>query len=302
MFRTVVIKRSSKLQYIQGYMIIFDGENESKVFLSDISLLIIETTGCVITVPLIIELVKQSIAIIFCDEKHNPTGTLLGFNNNYQNAANIYRQIDWKDSDSDKLWQLIIKAKVQAQIDVLRMFNKEKVSLLEGYLDEIYPGDNNNREGLAAKVYFFELFGHQFNRSEQNVINGLLDYGYAMILSCFNREITAYGYLTQLGIHHRGKTNPFNLASDFMEPFRPICDIFVVLSLFDENPLKRIRKMITKKIIINQEERYLDDAIGIYVIHMVRYLNRESIEFPQIKFKEKSYYVSDESDENDNYV
>lgn len=297
-----MVKRASKLQYIQGYLVIFDGEEEKRVMLTEISLLMIESTASVITMPLMIELVKHNIAVLYCDEKHNPIGTLLGIYNNYQNSANIHRQISWDEVVSDRLWQLIIKAKLQVQIDVLRMFEKNKTELIEKYINQIDPGDPLNREGMAAKVYFYELFSHEFNRSEESIINGLLDYGYAMILSCFNREISAYGYLTQLGIHHRGKTNNFNLSSDLMEPFRPICDIIALLSLSDENPLIRIRKLLTRKMIINDEERYLDDAIGMFVLHAIRYLNQESSDFPTIKLKEKSHYKSDESNENDHNV
>jgi len=252
--------------------------------------------------PLMIELVKNNVALLFCDEKHNPIGTLLGTNNNYQNAANIHKQIEWNDEICCRTWERIVKAKIQAQIDVLNMFQKAKTDILSKYLEEINPNDELNREGLAAKVYFYELFGHAFNRSEQNILNGMLDYGYAMILSCFNREITAYGYLTQLGIHHIGKTNPFNLSSDFMEPFRPICDIVVNLCINDNDSLSRVRKMMSKKIIINQEERFLDDAIGMYVMHLLRFLNQDTTDYPVIKFKEKSHYESDESNANDHNV
>ncbi len=302
MFRTVVIKQSSKLQYIQGYLVVFDGEQEKRVFLTDISMLIIESTRSVVTMPLLIEAIKNNIAILYCDEKHNPIGTIVGISNHFQNAANIYKQMAWNEATSSQLWLLIVRAKIQAQMDVLAMFGKEKTGLLAKYLEELVPDDMTNREGLAAKVYFNELFGQSFNRSEQSTINGMLDYAYSMILSCINREIVAYGYLTQLGIHHEGKTNPFNLSCDFMEPFRPFCDIIVYLSLNDPDPLRQIRKMLAKKIIINDEERYADDAIGTFVLHMLRYLNQESTEFPNIKFMEKSHYECDKDNETDSDV
>lgn len=302
MFRTVIIKQASKLQYIQGYLVVFDGDAEKRVFLTDISVIIIESTRCLITMPLLIEVVKNNISVLLCNEKHTPTGTILGVSNNFQNSANIYKQIDWRNDISDQLWLLIIKAKIKAQIEVLEMFDRNKTDLLKKYIDEIEPCDTSNREGLAAKVYFNELFGNSFNRSEQNTINGLLDYGYSMILSCFNREIVAHGYFPQLGIHHKGKTNPFNLSCDFMEPFRPLCDIIVSLSLGDENPLNRIRRLLSHKILINDEERFIDDAIGTYVIHMIRYLNQESLGFPDIKFMEKRDYECDQNNETDNNV
>ena len=51
-----------------------------------------------------------------------------------------------------------------------------------------------------------------------------LNYGYSIILSSFTREIVANGYITQLGLFHDNMFNQFNLASDLMEPFRPLVD------------------------------------------------------------------------------
>ena len=65
-------------------------------------------------------------------------------------------------------------------------------------------------------------------------INAALNYGYSIVLSVFNREITANGYLTQLGLFHDNMFNQYNLSCDLMEPFRPFVDIAVK----DMNPHK----------------------------------------------------------------
>lgn len=302
MFRTVVIRHSSKLQYLQGYMIIYDGEKEKRVYLTDVSVVVIESTGTLITMPLLIELIKHKIAVIFCDEKHNPIGNILSLNANYQLSANLRKQISWDETRKGLAWKEIITLKVSMQVKVLKMFEKEKTELIQSYIIGIDNHDTTNREGLAAKVYFFEMFGHEFNRNEETVINGILDYGYAMILSCFNREITAAGYLPQLGIHHIGRTNPFNLSCDLMEPFRPLVDIIAFLSIGKEEPIKDIRKLMTKKIYINKEERYIDDAIGVYVNNLLRYLSGEINQVPEISLLEKGHYMCNESNENDSNV
>ena len=97
-----------------------------------------------------------------------------------------------------------------------------QAEMLRNYADEIEDGDVTNREGHAAKVYF-NTFLEEGRRSE-SFINGCLNYGYAVLLSAFNREIVAAGYFTQLGIWHDNEFNNFNLASDLMEPFRPYVD------------------------------------------------------------------------------
>ena len=85
-------------------------------------------------------------------------------------------------------------------------------------------GDATNREGHAAKVYFNALFGMDFTRTAENSINAALNYGYSLLLSTCTREIAINGYITQLGLFHDNMFNPFNLAFDLMEPFRPLVD------------------------------------------------------------------------------
>lgn len=301
MFRTVLIKKSSKLQYLQGYLVIYDGEEERKIFLKDVSLLLVESTGTLITFPLLIECIKNNIAVVFCNEKHNPVGTLLGYTNNYNNSGNIYKQLEWKPDTKSKLWKSIVESKIKMQIEALKLYTKSN-QILETYVNEVTLNDQTNREGLAAKVYFNDFFGTYFSRSEETPLNSLLDYGYSIILSCFNREIVAAGYLTQLGIYHQGKTNPFNLSSDFMEPFRPIVDVIVLESKSLQNPLTHIRKALTKQIIVNGEERYIDDAIGIYVMNLVRYLNEDTNQIPILNFKNLEHYKIDTNYETNSDV
>lgn len=74
--------------------------------------------------------------------------------------------------------------------------------MLKGYVGQIEFNDVTNREGYAAKVYFDALFGMEFTRSSDNTINAALNYGYSIILSAVNREVTSNGYLTQFGLFH----------------------------------------------------------------------------------------------------
>ena len=87
---------------------------------------------------------------------------------------------------------------------------KEVSKLLDSYLQEIKWNDETNREGHAAKVYFNALFGLDFTRTTDCPVNSALNYGYSIILSAFTREITANGYITQLGLFHDNMFNQFN--------------------------------------------------------------------------------------------
>ena len=95
-----------------------------------------------------------------------------------------------------------------------------------------------------------------------------MDDGYTILLSAFNREIAISGYYTQIGIFHDNVFNPFNLASDLMEPFRPIVDEFVVSSDFTEfNSEQKVRvvNLLNSYVRINGKQNHLINAIRLYV-------------------------------------
>ena len=117
--------------------------------------------------------------------------------------------------------------KIRKQEEHLRYWRRPEADMLNGYINEIEFDDVTNREGHAAKVYFNALFGMDFTRTAENSLNAALNYGYALLLSTFNRCVVANGYLTQLGLFHDNMFNPFNLSSDLMEPYRPLVDYYV---------------------------------------------------------------------------
>jgi CRISPR-associated protein Cas1 len=97
--------------------------------------------------------------------------------------------------------------------------------------ETVKSGDTTNREAVGAKVYWKALFGASFKRDKDGGgINAMLNYGYAVVRASVARAICAAGLLPSFGIFHDNKLNPFCLADDFMEPFRPLADIVVYLS------------------------------------------------------------------------
>ena len=112
------------------------------------------------------------------------------------------------------MWTQIVAEKIKNQAKVLEIYKLPQSSMLMGYIDELELNDKSNREGHAAKVYFNALFGKSFSRNDECPINAALNYGYSIVLSVFNREITANGYLTQLGLFHDNMFNQYNLSCD----------------------------------------------------------------------------------------
>ena len=135
------------------------------------------------------------------------------------------------------------------------------------YVTQVEFADDTNREGHAAKVYFNALFGMDFTRSAEVPINAALNYGYSIILSAFNREVSANGYLTQLGIFHDNMFNHFNLSSDMMEPFRILVDRLV----YDMSPKefgkyekRLLLNVLDQRVKIKGQSQFVMNAIKIY--------------------------------------
>ena len=149
--------------------------------------------------------------------------------------------------------------------------------MLKNYLENVQLDDLSNREGHAAKVYFNQLFGKDFTRSSPIFINTILNYGYTILLSHFNRLILASGYLTQIGIHHKSEYNPYNFACDLMEPFRPIIDRYAITGkLNEENYKKCLSNFDSVKVRIKQQNTNLENAIKIYCLSVFRALNENN--------------------------
>ena len=124
--------------------------------------------------------------------------------------AMIRNPIQWSRNSKDAVWTEIVTEKIRKQKELLEYQGKEESKLLDSYLQEIKWNDETNREGHAAKVYFNALFGLDFTRTTDCSVNSTLNYGYSIILSAFKREITANGYITQLGLFHDNMFNQFN--------------------------------------------------------------------------------------------
>lgn len=283
-WRTVVISSPSKLDYQLGYMIV-RGYETIKVHISEMSILLIESTAVSLTAVLLAELTKRKVKVIFCDEKRNPSSELVSYYGAHDTSIKIRKQISWSENIKAEVWTEIVASKIRKQGDHLVFYNRDAAELLYQYINEIEIGDVTNREGHAAKVYFNALFGMDFSRSEENSINAALNYGYGILLAAFNREIVNNGYLTQLGLFHENMFNQFNLGSDLMEPFRVLVDILVKSmnpNQFEHDEKVEILRVLQQEVEIAGRKEYVSNAIKIYTRSVFDALNENDISL--IKF------------------
>lgn len=279
-WRTVVISNSAKLDYRMGYMIVRQSEIV-KIHLSEIALLLIESTAVSLTSALLAELTKKKIKIIFCDEKRNPSSEIIPFYGSHDTSAKVRVQVGWRKEIKMSVWTEIVTEKIRKQKELLQKLNYlNEAGLLQEYIREIQFGDATNREGHAAKVYFNALFGKEFSRTNDVPINAALNYGYGIILSLANREIVSNGYITQIGLFHDNMFNAFNLGSDLMEPYRILIDQMVYqmkLEKFEHEEKMMILDILNQEVVIDNKRNYVMNALKIYCKSIFDAINEQDV-------------------------
>ncbi len=268
-----------------GYMVV-RAEETKRIFIDEIAVLVIENPAVSFTGCLMEMLTEKKIKVIFCDSRRNPVAELVSYHGAHDSSMKIRTQVGWDKNIKDALWSEIVAEKIRKQADFLSELGKEhEAEMLFSYIEQIEIADTSNREGHAAKVYFNALFGTEFTRSADIPLNAALNYGYSIILSAFNREINARGYLTQLGLFHDNMFNHFNLSCDLMEPFRIIVDRYV----YELNP-KRFEKeekhslwgILNTTVFIDGTRQTALNAVKIYAGSIFEALNDKEIS--RIKF------------------
>lgn len=261
-----MIENSAKLDYQMGFMVVRQ-EKTTRIHLDEIYMVILETTAVSITAALLSELMKKKVKVIFCDEKRNPSSELIAYYGAFDTSSKVKKQITWDQDIKGTVWTEIVTEKIRKQAEHLTVYRRKEAEMLFEYIKQIAFGDTTNREGHAAKVYFNALFGMDFTRTAENSINAGLNYGYGLLLSAVNREIVANGYITQLGLFHDNMFNPFNFASDLMEPFRPLVDDLIKRlqpEKLEHEEKKEIIGLYQREVIIGGRKELLSNAIKLY--------------------------------------
>ncbi|MCK4043151.1 type II CRISPR-associated endonuclease Cas1 [Streptococcus suis] len=285
-WRTVIVNTHSKLSYKNNHLIFKDATRTEMIHLSEVDILLLETTDIVLSTMLIKRLVDENILVIFCDDKRLPTAHLMPYYARHDSSLQLSKQIDWEEAVKAEVWTHIISQKILNQSIYLSAcgFIEKSQSVMNLYHSlELF--DPSNREGHSARIYFNTLFGNDFNRELDNDINASLDYGYTLLLSMFAREVVLSGCMTQLGLKHVNQFNQFNLASDIMEPFRPIIDQ-IVYENRNHSFVKIKRELFTifsDTFQYNNKEMYLTNIVSDYTKKVIKALNNNGKGVPKFR-------------------
>lgn len=195
--------------------------------IEDIGVVIIENQQVSITIPLMNALIEGNVQVVVCNDRGMPSAMLQSFEGNNLQGENLRNQIDAGEVLKKQLWKQIVEAKIRNQAALLNKVGQEG-SILKQYYQNVKSGDTDNREGIAARMYFSELFGESFIRDRTLYgINALLNYGYTILRAATARALVSSGLLPAIGIFHHNRSNAFPLADDIMEPYRPYVDEIV---------------------------------------------------------------------------
>ena len=287
-WRGLHLSEAAHLSRLQaGIHIRRDGQDDVRIPLEDVAWIVVDTRDITVTSGLLSSCAERGIAVIFTDDRHMPSGSLLPFHINYAQAEVSHLQFAAPGVLRRRLWRRTVRAKILNQAAVLEKARAQNFRSLRNLARQVQPGDPDNIEARAARRYWPSLFS-DFRRDADasDRTNALLNYGYAVMRGGIARAIAVAGLIPAIGIHHQSQMNPFNLADDLIEPFRPTVDWLVHemrepedwgdvndpgLGLVKEDR-QRLAGILTHQIRIENEEMNVLNAIDRCVASFVRSL------------------------------
>lgn len=291
-YRQVIIKKSDKLRTENNNLVIIKEDKENKVPLEDINFVILEDNQTVITGKLLSSFGEHGICFITCNDKYEPVSIMYPYNYHFKQLENAEYQLNLSDELKAKIWQAIVKKKLENEVAVLCQTSKDErvISIIEEYIKEVKPGDTTNREGLSAKLYFRSLFGSNFIRFYNDTVNNALNYCYQIIKSSITRTLSIYGLNTYMGVNHKSKVNNFNLVYDLIEPYRAIADKYVYSIIEDDSPelsfelRKELVNILNYPVICEKRKCSLEYSIDLMVKSYIKTISTGEVKlsFPSV--------------------
>ena len=245
LYRSIYIGNPAHLKLKDKQLKITDPTTQTvkgSVPIEDLGLLMLDHYQITVSHQLLQELMENNVVLISCDEKHLPLGAMLPFGGNTQYSERVKTQLEVSEPLKKQLWKQTVECKIQNQAKVLEHLGKYADPMYD-YLKEVKSGDTTNMEGIAAQHYWKYLIDYDFLRDRFGEYpNQFFNFGYGVLLSIVARALVDTGLLLVLGIFHRNKYNPYCLASDIMEPYRPIVDLLVMEWLTTHPEVEELNK------------------------------------------------------------
>lgn len=256
--------------------------------IEDIGAVIVENQMVSITVPALNALAENNCAVVFCNARHMPSTMLMNLDSNSVQAETCRLQVDTSVPLKKMLWKQVIEMKIRNQANLLKELGKDG-DALKPYYSNVKSGDSDNREGIAARLYWDLLYEGGFRRSRDGSWpNAMLNYGYSILRAGMTRAILGSGLFPMLGLFHKNRYNAFPLADDLMEPYRPYVDQIVYSLLQDgERELTpQVKQSLLRVLFVDTSfkdiTRPLEIALSMTTASLVKCLRKEQkvLSFP----------------------
>ena len=255
-WKSIRITKPCKLSIESGNLVIVDDTHKFRFSLSDTDSIVFEGNQFTLTAPVLSALAKHKIATLFCDEYYMPQAILLPYKQVALGVEVLKAQISWSETFKSSLWQLIIESKILNQSEVLHYYGCDH-AYMDRYIGLVAINDKHNFEAKSARHYWKELFPKLKREQESlDIRNQALNYAYAICRSMLARDLSAGGFNCALGVWHDNQLNPYNLADDLIEPFRPLIDI-AVKKIIEGRGDEYLSPELKRQIIILFDEEYV---------------------------------------------
>ncbi len=172
---------------------------------------------------------RYGASIMVCDWKTEPVAALSPWSEHTRVGARQRAQLTASVPQRKRVWAEIIKSKVTGQAWTLRVQGHPDAPALRDMSERVASGDATNVESTAAGFYWRRFNGGMLrDRTSPDPVNSALNYGYTVLRSRALNAVVAAGMHPGAGVFHHNHANPFALADDVMEPFRPAVDSAVL--------------------------------------------------------------------------
>jgi CRISPR-associated protein Cas1 len=233
---------------------------ERTVPLADVAVIVAAAPDMLVTAGALRRMAELNVLLLICNEKFEPCALTLPY---YRATSTelLRRQVEWTPEWKGKMWRQVVTAKVRNQATNLAHLKRAHSVLSEiakrcedgpatiAQTDGARPSlaaltaskraaflsDSPDAcESRAARHYWKHLLPRlsEAQQTDENRripgtregVNGMLDYGYAILRTAVLRSLAVHGFIAAIGIAHSAKAGSFALADDLMEPLRPWID------------------------------------------------------------------------------
>jgi CRISPR-associated protein Cas1 len=238
--------------------------------ISEIAVLLLAHPQISLSQAVLSRIAEAGGSVITIDGNFLPASMLLPVQSHFVQTERFAKQMEMSLPTRKRIWQMIIRAKIKAQGELLQELHANDYGLI-AMSARVRSGDAGNLEAQAARKYWGLVFGDAaFRRgSDKPDQNRHLDYGYTVLRAAVARALCAAGLHPSIGLRHKNRYDAFCLAADVMEPFRLLVDRRVcqwiiredATGSFDSTAKSWMIGATTSRYVFDREERSLFDIL-----------------------------------------